>query len=122
MNKEVSFQIRVNDWIQYCFGPEIGTDKRERNHRFIEEALELVQTSGCSKSEVLQLVDYVFNRPIGDQIQEIGGVMTTLAALCNTYNINLIGAADKELERCWLLSNKIRAKQAAKPKYSPLPE
>lgn len=116
-----SFQVRVDDWIQHCFGPAIGADRVERNHRFIEEALELVQAGGCTASEAHQLVDYVFGRPVGEMTQEVGGVMNTLAAFCNTYGVDLDEAAETELRRVWAKSDQIRAKQAAKPKHSPLP-
>jgi NTP pyrophosphatase (non-canonical NTP hydrolase) len=117
-----AFQRRVDTWIQHCFGSEIGADKIERNHRFIEEALELVQAGGCTASEAHQLVDYVYNRPVGELDQEVGGVMNTLAAFCNAHGIDLDAAAERELTRVWGKSEKIRAKQAAKPKHSPLPE
>lgn len=116
------FQARVDAWIQHCFGPEIGADRVERNHRFIEEALELVQSGGCTASEAHQLVDYVFGRPVGEMRQEVGGVMNTLAALCTANSIDLDVAAETELARVWTKSDQIRAKQAAKPKHSPLPE
>mgnify|MGYP006958842284 CR=1 FL=1 len=61
---------------------EHASDKAERSHRFLEEALELVQACGCSASEAHQLVDYVFGRAVGHASQEAGGVMVTLAALC----------------------------------------
>jgi hypothetical protein len=49
-----------------CFGPEISADTRERNHRFLEESVELVQACGCTVSEAHQLVDYTYGRPVGD--------------------------------------------------------
>lgn len=115
------FQARVHKWMLECFGPEITCDKVERNHRFLEESLELVQACGCTASEAHQLVDYVFSRPKGQRYQEIGGVMVTLAALCiaNSYSMNDCG--EIELNRIWTVIDKIRAKQAAKPKHSPLP-
>jgi len=116
------FQERVLPWTTECFGEEIAADKTERNHRFIEEALELVQACGSTSSECHQLVDYVYGRPVGERAQEIGGVMVTLAALCNAYGENMHEAGDAELLRCWEMKEKIRAKQAAKPKHSPLPE
>lgn len=116
------YQERVHKWILHCFGATIGADKIERNHRFLEESLELVQAGGCTASEAHQLVDYVFARPIGETFQEAGGVMTTLAALCNAHEINLSNAAEAELARVWAKTEQIRAKQAAKPRYSPLPE
>lgn len=117
-----AFQDRVDHWLLACFGEKISRDKTERNHRFLEEALELVQSGGCTRSEAYQLVDYVYGRDVGEMMQEVGGVMNTLAALCLAYGINLDDAADVELKRCWQKIEKIRAKQAAKPKHSPLPQ
>jgi hypothetical protein len=119
---EKSYQVRVDDWMQVCFGPAIASDKIERNHRFLEEALECVQCCGCTADEAHQLVDYVFGRKIGDLAQEIGGVLVTLAALCNAQNCQMQEAGEVELARVWTKVELIRAKQAAKPKHSPLPE
>lgn len=116
-----AIESKVADWMEACFGDEIPKDPVERNHRFLEEALELVQACGCSKDDAHKLVDYVYARPVGDKEQETGGVMITLAALANIYDIRLSTAAEKELERCWGNIEKIRAKQAAKPTGSPLP-
>jgi len=117
-----TFQTRVNDWMQACFGAEISKDKGERNHRFLEEALELVQSIGCTQSEAHQLVEYVYGRPQGDINQEVGGVMVTMAALCLANGIDMHDGGETELTRVWTKIEKIRAKQAAKPKHSPLPQ
>jgi hypothetical protein len=119
---ELPFQRRVHEWILACFGSEIGSDRIERNHRFIEEALELVQANGCTRSEALQLVAYVYDRPVGEPHQEVGGVMNTLAALCTASGLDMAECGETELTRVWTKVEKIRAKQAAKPKHSPLPE
>lgn len=119
---QTPFQYRVKPWMDVCFGPLISGDKVERNHRFLEEALELVQSTGCTQSEAHQLVDYVYGRDIGDPAQEVGGVMVTLAALCLAQGMSMHDAGDVELARIWTKVEKIRAKQAAKPKHSPLPE
>jgi hypothetical protein len=118
---EREFQTRVADWMMEAFSNDVCRDGMERNHRFLEEALELVQALDCTRSEAHQLVDYVFDRPVGDPTQEVGGAMVTLAALCfaRGMNMNLLG--EIELERVWQNIEKIRAKQAAKPKHSPLP-
>lgn len=117
-----SFQFRVHEWVLACFGKEIAFDKAERNHRFLEEALELVQSLGCTAHEAHQLVDYVFGRDMGDPAQEVGGVRVTLAALCSANQIDDEDSAEIELERIWTKVEQIRAKQAAKPKHSPLPQ
>ena len=36
------FQDDVHKWMMKCFGAEITFDRVERNHRFLEEALELI--------------------------------------------------------------------------------
>jgi len=115
------FQSRVRSWMLECFGAEIATDVLERNHRFLEEALELVQACGCTASEAHQLVDYTFGRPAGEPAQEAGGVMVTLAALCLANGLDMHTAGETELARIWTKVEQIRAKQAAKPKHSPLP-
>ena len=110
------FQPRVLPWMLECFGPTISLDRQERNHRFIEEALELVQACGCTQSEAHQLVDYVYGRDQGDINQEIGGVMVTLAALCIANGFDMHAAGETELARIWTKIEKIRAKHAGKPK------
>ncbi|MBL4800877.1 MAG: hypothetical protein JKY45_03215 [Emcibacter sp.] len=117
------FQSDVRVWTEKCFGSEVSSDTVERNHRFLEEALELVQACGCSAAEARQLVEYVFLRPVGEKRQEVGGVMVTLAALCNAQDIDLDRSARAELSRINDNSTieKIRFKQANKPKHGPLP-
>jgi len=115
------FQARVQPWLMVCFGAEIAGDREERNHRFLEEALELVQACNCTADEAHQLVDYVFGRDIGEPAQEVGGVMVTLAALCLANGLDMHANGETELARIWTKVEAIRAKQAAKPKHSPLP-
>ena len=119
-----TFQKRVAVWMQKCFGAAISSDMTERCHRFFEEATEKVQAHGMTRSECHQLVDYTFNRPIGEPAQETGGTMVTLAALDSAAGIDMHQAAETELARIDHPETilKIRAKQAAKPKHSPLPE
>jgi hypothetical protein len=118
----MSFQKDVWRWAKACFGIAIASDKVERNHRFLEEALELEQAGGCTASEAHQLVDYVFGRPVGDARQEVGGVMVTLALWCEAHDISMDAEGAIELARVWTKIDQIRAKQAAKPKHSPLPQ
>ena len=110
-----AYQDRVNEWMQACFGPAISADGTERNFRFGEEALELMQALGATEDEAITLVRYVWGRPKGDPKQEVGGVMVCLAALCNAHGMNYDQEAQIELARCWEKIEKIRAKHAAKP-------
>jgi NTP pyrophosphatase (non-canonical NTP hydrolase) len=116
-----TFQSRVQDWMVACFGREITQDTTERNHRFIEESLELAQSLGCSKLQVIELIDYVYSRPIGETKQEVGGVLLTLAALCSANDIDLIDVGEVELARVWVNIKKIREKRSQKPLGSILP-
>jgi NTP pyrophosphatase (non-canonical NTP hydrolase) len=116
------FQAGVDRWMDACFGEPIKSDQLERADRFTEEALELAQTMpGFTKDRAHALVDYVFDRPQGEINQEVGGVMVTLAALCNTTGVNIDAAASTELARVWTKVEQIRAKQAGKPTGSALP-
>lgn len=114
-------QSGVAAWMLACFGAEIAADVTERNHRFLEESLELMQAGGCTASEAHQLVDYVYGRSVGELGQEIGGVMVTLAALCVAHGLDMHALGNKELALVWTKIDVIRAKQAGKPKHSPLP-
>lgn len=117
----LDYQFRVRDWVISCFGREVADDKRERAHRFLEEALELAQAAGVTDDEVCKLLNYVYARPVGDVSKEVGGVMNTLGALCGAYRSSLMGEAERELDRCWAIRDEIRAKWLAKPKFGPLP-
>jgi hypothetical protein len=118
----MKYQQRVYLWAVECFGGQVAADRQQANHRFLEEGLELVQANGITREECLQLVEYVYGRPIGDPAQEVGGVMVTLARLCEACDLDMDGAALRELQRITepRVMEKIRAKQAAKPKHSPL--
>ncbi len=113
---EVPYQARVRAWMLECFGEAILADKVERGFRFLEESLELSQATGISAEEAHRLVDYTFNRPVGEVAQEVGGVAVCLAALCECHGVDMDAAAEAELSRCCQIIDKIRAKHASKPK------
>ena len=115
------FQSRVEPWLIECFGEAVANDSQERSHRFLEEALELVQATGCTEDEAVALVKYVYGRPVGEPSQEVGGAMVTLAALCQANGLDMHQAGETELARVWTKIPQIQAKQASKPAMSPLP-
>lgn len=116
-----AFQERVHPWLLACFGAEIAANKLERGDRLAEEVAELLQSGGYPRERFHALIDYSYAKPIGDMSQEVGGVMTTLAAYCLAHDVDMHLAAEKELLRVWKNIDKIRAKQAAKPRGSALP-
>ena len=109
-------QKETADWVVETFGEASSNDIVERPLRFLEEALELVQAVGLSKEEVLNIVNYVYDRPVGETFQEIGGVLLTLSALASAVNVSLGDAWTIELARAKANVDKILAKQASKPK------
>jgi NTP pyrophosphatase (non-canonical NTP hydrolase) len=114
---KLPFQCRVLPWGVTTFGKKLAVeDKRERNHRFIEEALELVQACDCTIEEVLMLLDRVYSRDVGEKKQEVGGVMISLALLCSAHGIDMSEEGETELNRIWSMVDKIKTKQKTKPR------
>lgn len=120
----VRFQQAVRTWIRLCFGDAIAYDKAERNRRFLEESLELVQSLGMSKAEALFWVEYVYGRDVGEPRQEVGGVRVCLAALCNANGMDEDECGEHELIRISdpAVVEKIRHKHANKPTFQPSPD
>lgn len=116
------FSARTMDWYLACFGPVRQGDRVERVHRFLEEALELAQAQDCTKEDAHALVEYVYSRPKGDIGNEVGGVMITLAVLCEIAEVSMHKAGEEELARNWKRMDAIRAKRRDKPAGSPLPQ
>lgn len=113
--KTLAFQNRVLDWVSACFPDREGImDPKERNLRFLEEALELVQAGGLDRKDVEAMTAHVFDRPGGELSQEVGGVMVCLAALCAAHRLDMMAEAETELARVWTKIDRIREKQAEK--------
>jgi len=109
------YQRLVRTWTEKCFGTPT-LEPIERGRRLLEEAIELAQSVNVPAEQARQLVDYVYGRPVGEPSQEVGGVMITLAILCNGLGINFGEEALRELTRIDTpeLIRKIRDKQVSK--------
>lgn len=118
-----SFQIRVFSWVLACFGLAVASDKRERGDRLLEEILELLQADGYPQESVETLASYVYGRPVGDTVLELGGVMVTLAAYSGAIGYDMSMAGETELARISHpeVMARVKAKHASKPTGSPLP-
>jgi hypothetical protein len=123
MTRDAPYQQRVADWMQVCFGPDISADIAERCLRFFEEAGELCQALGMSEDTAHALVAYTWGREAGDPGQEVGGVVVTLAALCQAARMDMMADGETELARISdpEIIRHIRAKHAAKPLRSGAP-
>jgi len=119
--QDLSFQSRVQPWMNECFGSQVSVDQLERGDRLLEEVLELLQSASYPRERIAALTGYVYGRPAGDPAQEVGGVMVTLAAYCLAHDLDMHRAGEAELRRVWDNIEKIRAKQAKKPTGSALP-
>jgi hypothetical protein len=60
------------------FGIEHATSPSQRGLRFAEEVIEACQAAGVDQTQLRNLVDYVYSRPVGDLHQEIGACGLTL--------------------------------------------
>ena len=109
------YQERVDKWMLQVFGKEVLEDKKERSHRFAEEAMELLQATGYTREELQQMIDYVYNRPVGVVSQEVGGVVHCLSALCSADQLSLQSCMLKVLFACEDNSIAIREKHSKKP-------
>jgi len=93
-----TMQLAMVDWCERIGGPEeASTHLRAR--RFLEEAIELAQACGVTAKEGRHILDYVFTRPVGEVKQEVGGVGTTLMALCNSAHLGMHQCVEDELVR-----------------------
>lgn len=106
---------RVRKWVEKTFGSEIADSKLERNFRFLEESLELVQSLGMTKEQILTLVDYTMARPAGEPEQELGGVLVTLMALCGANNLGPDEAFSRDMKYCEDNADYIKSKRDKKP-------
>lgn len=125
-----TFQQRVSAWVQACFGSFIRQSKVERDYRFFEEASELIQARGnMSLQDAIRVLEYVYAREKGEVYQEVGGVMTCLAALVATertelpleHEVDMMEAGETELTRIWGKVEQIREKQKGKPRAAEAP-
>lgn len=93
------YQVAVADQIDRLWGTTARHNIKERAQRFLEEAVELVQSCGLGAQDIPPIVQWVYNRETGPVDREVGGTMVTLAALCARIAVNLPEAAVMELNR-----------------------
>lgn len=117
-----SFQERNAEWMGAAFRDD-PTDLAERVARFGEESLELQQSLGQSREDAHALVDYAFDREVGEPSQEVGGTMTTLALLAEVAGHDMDACGERELARCWTpeVLAKISRKRASRHGRGALP-
>lgn len=121
MMRTTTFQKNVMRWCVECFSQRRAEDPNIRILRFLEEALELAQATGVGPRVAQQVLTYVYGRPAGEFIQEVGGCVTTLAALCEVMGVDMRSVGEAALADCYDRTDEIREKDAAKPAFSDRP-
>ncbi len=109
-----SFQLRAWDWLGLALGRDVARSKRQRALRFVEEAIELAQAIGISEHEVIDEARNIYSVPAHGVEREIGGVLVTLAVLCEAYGLNMEKIGEDTLADNHKRLDQIREKQKSK--------
>ena len=80
-------QKAIFQWVADTFGAPSLTPI-ERAMRVLEEATELAQAEGMTVERAIDIVRYVFSKPVGERAQEAGGLGVTLLAYCEARGIS----------------------------------
>jgi hypothetical protein len=94
-----TFQERIQKWLGKVFDAKVRNSVEERALRLLEEACELAQALNVTRDDAIRLVNYVYNRPVGNPGQEVAGTMVTLAAVACAAGIDLEGVVLAEADR-----------------------
>lgn len=92
-------QQLAHEWALRCFGSAQVMNTAHRGMRTVEEAIELAQVCGVTREKMHDIVEHVYNKPVGSFHQEAGGVLLTLAILCETTGHDMETCLDIELAR-----------------------
>ena len=112
----MSVQARIANWVYDTLGGDAAENPQERSLRTAEEVIELAQACGVSRAVLHRLVDYVLERPVGDPVQEIAGVLITLYSTAYALGVNADEALEAELQRVHSpeVMEKVRRRQSEK--------
>lgn len=91
-----SLTIQCLDAVHNVFGA-LALSINERGRRFFEEAAELAQWCGVSRSCMHRIVDRVQSKPVGDLDKELQDVGFTLHTLCGVVGAHPIPATEAGL-------------------------
>lgn len=107
-----NWQEMIGKWVRKTFGDE-SMNTRERNLRFLEEAVELVQSHNITHEEASRIVARVYIKPVGNPVQEMGGVMVTLLALAECQRYDTHECLMREWDRIRNPDDQLKAKLKA---------
>jgi NTP pyrophosphatase (non-canonical NTP hydrolase) len=105
------------EWAKSTFPNSASNeDPQVRVFIFLEEAIELAQAVGICEEKVFEQVRHVYDKPIGDIDQEMGGTMATLMMAAESLSLDAGLECEKELESAWKRQTQIQAKSKTKVK------
>jgi hypothetical protein len=107
---------RISNWLQSVLGTEVRTNLRERASRIVEEAIELAQVEGVTRSRCSASSSACTRGRWASRHQEIAGIQVCVLAYTAAADIDLAKVTNDEITRIEdpALIEKIRAKHAAK--------
>ena len=97
-------QSRVLAWAREAFGPEESSSIVHRGLRLLEEAVEAAQAAGVDRAQAHRLLEYVYDRPVGELPQELGGLGITLLALSAAAGLDADACEQREFDRIMALA------------------
>jgi hypothetical protein len=92
-------QKKLVAWGTECFGADHMTDSKVRALRLLEEAIEFAQAVGVDPRKCSELVEYVYFRPAGNPVQELGGVGVTWLVAAEAIGCTAESALEAEIDR-----------------------
>jgi len=92
-------QLEAERLVRITWGDKSMDDPKERGMRVGEEAIETMQVLKVSRDEAHRLVDMVYDKPVGEIDNEIGGVLFTMLSLCANLGKRLDVLYAKEIAR-----------------------
>ena len=92
-------QADTHAWCVAAFGDHDARSIPQRGMRLAEEAIETAQACGCDAAMLHRLIDHIYAKPVGELVQELGGLGVTLLALAEAAGVSADRAELQELER-----------------------
>lgn len=107
-------QMILRNFIEIALGASNLT-KRVRALRAAEEMIELAQAMDVDAETLHMLIVHVYSRPTGMISQEIGGVLVTMAVLCDSLGLTMQICYETEAIRLLRMdTDKLRQRNKAK--------
>jgi NTP pyrophosphatase (non-canonical NTP hydrolase) len=84
-------------WLRVAFPEDPVVRPKMRVTRFLEEAIELAQALGVEREKAHELLDFVYDKPVGAVDQELAGSFATLLLVAESQGLDLGQEGVKEL-------------------------